>query len=36
MGIPGYPEYINTILPGEVPAAQVAEAKKAIPALGGV
>jgi Amt family ammonium transporter len=34
MGVPGYPEYINTLLPNEVPAAEVAEAKKAIPALG--
>jgi len=34
MGVPGYPEYIPTIAPSEVPAAQVAEAKKAIPALG--
>jgi Amt family ammonium transporter len=34
MGVPGYPEYVNTILPGEVPASDVAEAKKAIPALG--
>jgi Amt family ammonium transporter len=33
MGVPGYPEYVNTVLPGEVPQADVAEAKKAIPAL---
>jgi ammonium transporter, Amt family len=34
MGVPGYPEYIKAIGPSEVPATQVAEAKKAIPALG--
>ncbi len=33
MGLPGYPEYVAPVSPAEVPAAQVAEAKKAIPAL---
>jgi len=30
MGVPGYPEYIPTKLPGEVPAAEVAAAKQGI------
>jgi hypothetical protein len=34
MGLPGYPEFIKPVLPAEVPATEVAEAKKAIPALG--
>ncbi len=33
MGTPGYPEYVKTVLPSEVPAAEVAAAKKALPAL---
>ena len=33
MGVPGYPEYIDVTLPSDVPASEVAEAKKAIPAL---
>ena len=33
MGLPGYPEYVAPVSPAEVPASQVAEAKKAIPAL---
>jgi len=33
MGMPGYPEFVKAISPDEVPAAQVAEAKEAIPAL---
>jgi hypothetical protein len=33
MGLPGYPEYITHLTPAEVPAAEVAEAKKSIPAL---
>ena len=33
MGIPGYPEYIPVVLPSDVPSTEVAEAKKAIPAL---
>ena len=33
MGLPAYPEYIKPISPSEVPASEVAEAKKAIPAL---
>jgi ammonium transporter, Amt family len=31
MGIPGYPEFVKTILPEEVPAAEVAEAKALMP-----
>jgi Amt family ammonium transporter len=34
MGLPGYPEFIKPMTPAEVPAAEVADAKKAIPALG--
>jgi Amt family ammonium transporter len=34
MGLPGYPEFIKQLTPAEVPATEVAEAKKAIPALG--
>ena len=33
MGLPGYPEFVKSIAPEEVPAADVEEAKKAIPAL---
>ena len=33
MGLPGYPEFVKHIAPEEVPATEVAEAKKAIPAL---
>lgn len=33
MGLPGYPEFVKHISPEEVPATDVAEAKKAIPAL---
>jgi len=33
MGLPGYPEYIEHVKPAEVPKEEVAEAKKAIPAL---
>jgi Amt family ammonium transporter len=33
MGLPGYPEYVTPIAPSEVPPGEVAEAKKAIPAL---
>jgi len=33
MGLPGYPEFVKTITPEEVPATQIAEAKEAIPAL---
>jgi Amt family ammonium transporter len=33
MGLPGYPEYISPVSPAEVPASDVAAAKKAIPAL---
>jgi Amt family ammonium transporter len=31
MGIPGYPEFVKTTLPEEVPAAEVAEAKALMP-----
>ena len=33
MGLPGYPEYIKHVLPAEVPVAEIAAAKKAIPSL---
>jgi len=33
MGLPGYPEFVKPMMPEEVPATQVAEAKEAIPAL---
>jgi len=33
MGLPGYPEFVKSMAPEEVPAADVEEAKKAIPAL---
>jgi Amt family ammonium transporter len=33
MGLAGYPEFIKVVGPEEVPASEVAEAKKAIPAL---
>jgi Amt family ammonium transporter len=33
MGMPGYPEFIKAMSPQEVSASEVAEAKKAIPAL---
>jgi Amt family ammonium transporter len=33
MGLPGYPEFIKVTPPEEIPAAEVAAAKKAIPAL---
>ncbi len=33
MGLPAYPEFVRSMTPEEVPAAEVAEAKKAIPAL---
>jgi Amt family ammonium transporter len=32
MGIPGYPEFVKTVLPEQVPAAEVAEAKAMVPA----
>jgi Amt family ammonium transporter len=35
MGVAGYPEAGPIILPGDVPAAEIAAAKKAIPALAG-
>jgi Amt family ammonium transporter len=31
MGIPGYPEFVKTTLPDQVPAAEVAEAKALVP-----
>jgi Amt family ammonium transporter len=36
MGVQGYPEYIDAVLPSDVPAGEVAEAKKAIPAIAGI
>ena len=33
MGLPGYPEFVKTMAPEDVPPAEVAEAKRAIPAL---
>jgi hypothetical protein len=33
MGVPGYPEFIPTKAPSDVPAAELAAAKAAIPAL---
>jgi Amt family ammonium transporter len=33
MGVAGYPEYVTPLLPNEVPAAEIAAAKQAIPAL---
>ena len=30
MGVPGYPEYITAMMPADVPAAELAAAKKAI------
>ena len=33
MGVAGYPEYIQSVSPSEVPASEVAAAKAAIPAL---
>jgi ammonium transporter, Amt family len=33
MGAPGYPDWVKPVLPAEVPEAEVAEAKKAYPAL---
>jgi Amt family ammonium transporter len=35
MGVQGYPESLTPMLPGDVPAAEIAAAKKAIPALAG-
>ncbi|HVV17235.1 MAG TPA: ammonium transporter [Polyangia bacterium] len=35
MGVQGYPENLTPMLPGDVPAAEIAAAKKAIPALAG-
>jgi ammonium transporter, Amt family len=30
MGVPGYPEYVPTVLPGDVPAAAIAAAKQGV------
>jgi Amt family ammonium transporter len=36
MGVPGYPEFISTKAPSDVPHAEVAEARASVPALRGV
>ncbi|MEA2698505.1 MAG: ammonium transporter, Amt family, partial [Myxococcales bacterium] len=36
MGMPGYPEFMEHITPADVPATQVAAAKKAVPSLGSI
>jgi Amt family ammonium transporter len=33
MGLPGYPEFVKAMAPEEVPAAEIEEAKRTIPAL---
>ena len=33
MGVQGYPEYIDPVSPSDVPATDIAAAKKAIPAI---
>jgi Amt family ammonium transporter len=35
MGMPGYPEFVQTVPPESVPAAEVAAAKASVPALAG-